>query len=195
MSIKSNSNQKKLKSKNQLRFKSKKLKSSLKKENKKEPLIILRLINVLHMNRLCLRNKNKNFRIEFKKLISLKLYKSQTMLDSSKSKMLSLAVLKLKMPLRQKLKRKNMPTTKKFNIQSLKKNWIIIKKDSTPKANLTIKTCSWKMLKFKEENTKKLFLVKNYKLKKTKKWNLKLLEKMKPVKNFKHKKMNRLKKC
>jgi hypothetical protein len=122
MSIKSNSNQKKLKSKNQLRFKSKKLKSSLKKENKKEPLIILRLINVLHMNRLCLRNNNKNFRIEFKKLISLKLYKSQTMLDSSKSKMLSLAVLKLKMPLRQKLKRKNMPTTKKFNIQSLKKN-------------------------------------------------------------------------
>ena len=195
MNIKSNSKQKKLKNKNQSRLKSKKLRSLLNRENKKEPLIIWKLINVLHMNRLCLSNNNKNFRREFKKLISLKLYKSQIMLDLSKSKMLSWTVLKLKMPLRQKPKRKNIPTTKKFNIKSLKKNWIIIKKDSTHKANLTIKTCLWKTLKFKEENTKKLFPVKNYKLKKIKKWNLKLLEKMKPVKNFKHKKMNMLNKC
>lgn len=89
MIIKVNFKLKKLKSKNQLSFKNLKLKHLLSKDKKKELLIILKRISVLHMNKLFLNSNNKNFRREFKKLISLKLYKSQIMRDLYKIKMLS----------------------------------------------------------------------------------------------------------
>ena len=156
----------------------------LNKENRKERKIIFKLTRRLRKSRLSLNNNSRNFTTRFLKLNSLRLNKNLNTQNLSTMKMLSCKDKKFKTLIKKKLKRRSMLTTKEWNIKNSKKNWITIKTNLSRKANLTIRICLLRILKFKDENIKKLFLVKKLQLNRTKEWNLKLLEKMKRLKNF-----------